>query len=90
MRRCLKCSGGAAQWLCNADTSAADPRKRLLIFFTTLYACLTRGGRAVLQLYPENTAQAEVCSGRCSTRPLLFLQSHCASWMPYLRLFVVV
>ena len=28
-------------------------------FFGTLYACLTRGGRAVLQIYPEDTAQAQ-------------------------------
>lgn len=50
----------AVQWLCNADTSTADPRKRLRVFFTSLYACLTRGGRAVLQMYPENSIQAQM------------------------------
>jgi 18S rRNA (guanine1575-N7)-methyltransferase len=29
-------------------------------FFETLYACLTRGARAVLQIYPENPLQAEM------------------------------
>lgn len=50
----------AVQWLCNADTSTADPRKRLRAFFGSLYACLTRGGRAVLQMYPENSTQAQM------------------------------
>lgn len=48
----------AVQWLCNADTSANDPRKRLRRFFETLYACLAKGARAVLQVYPANTEQA--------------------------------
>lgn len=50
----------AVQWLCNADTSRNDPRKRLKRFFETLYACLTKGARAVLQIYPENTEQASM------------------------------
>ncbi len=29
-------------------------------FFETLYSCLTRGGRAVLQIYPANSTQAEM------------------------------
>ena len=41
------------QWLCNADSSAADPRKRMRRFFESLYGCLTRGGRAVLQVGAE-------------------------------------
>jgi cyclopropane fatty-acyl-phospholipid synthase-like methyltransferase len=40
----------AVQWLCNADRSNHDPRKRLKRFFETLYACLARGARAVLQV----------------------------------------
>ena len=48
----------AVQWLCNADTSKNDPRRRLRRFFETLYSCLAKGARAVLQIYPENTEQA--------------------------------
>ena len=50
----------AVQWLCNADTSAHDPRKRLRRFFETLYSCLGKGARAVLQIYPKNTEQASM------------------------------
>ena len=39
----------AVQWLCNADSAGADPRRRMRRFFESLYASLTRGGRAVLQ-----------------------------------------
>lgn len=48
----------AVQWLCNADASSHDPRKRLRRFFESLYGSLARGARAVLQIYPENTDQA--------------------------------
>lgn len=50
----------AVQWLCNADTSKNDPRKRLRRFFESLYACLSKGARAVLQIYPANTEQASM------------------------------
>ena len=40
------------------DTSANEPRKRLRRFFDSLYACLAKGARAVLQIYPANTEQA--------------------------------
>eukprot|EP01026_Neomeris_dumetosa_P004967 TRINITY_DN11355_c0_g1_i8.p1 TRINITY_DN11355_c0_g1~~TRINITY_DN11355_c0_g1_i8.p1 ORF type:complete len:291 (+),score=56.73 TRINITY_DN11355_c0_g1_i8:302-1174(+) len=50
----------AVQWLCNADKSGHDPRKRLKQLFHTLNGCLVKGARAVLQLYPENTEQAEM------------------------------
>lgn len=50
----------AVQWLCNADTSANDPRKRLRAFFESLYSCLAKGARAVLQIYPKNTEQASM------------------------------
>ena len=44
----------ALQWLCNADKSHHRPAKRLFRFFTSLYACLARGSKAVFQFYPEN------------------------------------
>lgn len=47
------------QWLCNADTANADPKKRLLLFFNTLYASLKRGGKFVAQFYPMNDAQTQ-------------------------------
>lgn len=50
----------AVQWLCNADKSCNEPRLRLKAFFGTLYRCLSRGARAVFQLYPENPAQLEM------------------------------
>jgi hypothetical protein len=40
----------AVQWLCNADRTSHDPRRRLKRFFETLYSCLARGARAVLQV----------------------------------------
>jgi len=52
----------ALQWLCNADTSNANPVKRMNKFFTSLYACLSRGSRAVFQFYPENSHQIELLS----------------------------
>jgi 18S rRNA (guanine1575-N7)-methyltransferase len=50
----------AVQWLCNADRSSHDPRRRMRLFFTALYRSLRRGARAVLQIYPEGPAQAEM------------------------------
>merc|ERR1712115_327725 len=50
----------ALQWLCNADKTYHKPHKRLYKFFCTLYACLSRGSRAVLQFYPENPQQVEM------------------------------
>lgn len=50
----------ALQWLCNADKKSHSPAKRLLNLFSTLYTCLTREGRAVLQFYPENADQVEL------------------------------
>lgn len=41
------------QWLLNADSSYSNPYSRLTKFFSTLYACLARGARAVFQFYPE-------------------------------------
>ncbi|XP_024390204.1 18S rRNA (guanine-N(7))-methyltransferase RID2 [Physcomitrium patens] len=52
----------AVQWLCNADKSCNNPRLRLKAFFGTLYKCLARGARAVLQIYPESPQQLEMIS----------------------------
>ncbi|KAF7124480.1 hypothetical protein RHSIM_Rhsim12G0146500 [Rhododendron simsii] len=53
----------AVQWLCNADKSCHEPRLRLKAFFGSLYSCLARGARAVLQVYPESLAQRELILG---------------------------
>ncbi|XP_008550758.1 probable 18S rRNA (guanine-N(7))-methyltransferase [Microplitis demolitor] len=50
----------ALQWLCNADKKSHNPVKRLLKFFTSLFACLSRSARAVFQFYPENSNQVEL------------------------------
>ncbi|XP_014786890.1 probable 18S rRNA (guanine-N(7))-methyltransferase isoform X1 [Octopus bimaculoides] len=50
----------AIQWLCNADKKTHHPVKRLFKFFSSLYACMARGARAVFQLYPENGQQLEL------------------------------
>ena len=54
----------ALQWLCNADKSYHNPIKRLFKFFTSLYACLSRGARAVFQFYPENPKQIEMITSQ--------------------------
>ncbi|GJQ14732.1 hypothetical protein GpartN1_g6523.t1 [Galdieria partita] len=53
-------SVSAIQWLCNADKTCNDPRKRLASFFSTLYASLIRGSRAVLQFYPDSSDQVDL------------------------------
>ena len=55
-------SVSAVQWLSYSNSSSQTPRKRLHAFFSTLYACLKRGGRAALQLYPESPEQMELIS----------------------------
>lgn len=52
----------AVQWLCNADQTGHEPRKRMRRFFESLYACLHRGARAVLQIYPQDADQAQMLS----------------------------
>lgn len=52
------------QWLCNADKRCHHPQKRLLKLFSSLYACLSRGSRAVFQFYPENSAQVELMTSQ--------------------------
>ena len=54
----------ALQWLCNADKTYHNPIKRLFKFFTSLYACLSRGARAVFQFYPENPKQIEMITSQ--------------------------
>uniref|UniRef100_A0ACD5VVU3 Uncharacterized protein n=1 Tax=Avena sativa TaxID=4498 RepID=A0ACD5VVU3_AVESA len=50
----------AVQWLCNADKSSHEPRLRLKAFFGSLYRCLARGARAILQFYADNVKQTEM------------------------------
>ena len=38
------------QWLCNADKKSQHPHRRLYKFFSTLYAVMKRGSRAVFQV----------------------------------------
>jgi len=53
-------SVSALQWLCNSYTSTQNPIRRLKRFFSSLYACLARGARAVFQFYPETASQLEM------------------------------
>lgn len=55
-------SVSAVQWLSYANASSQTPFRRLQVFFSTLYACLKRGARAALQLYPESPEQMELIS----------------------------
>lgn len=50
----------ALQWLCNADKKGHEPFRRLKTFFQSLYNCLAKGARAVLQFYPETPSQVEM------------------------------
>ncbi|UXI14967.1 PHD finger-like domain-containing protein 5A [Sarcoptes scabiei] len=50
----------ALQWLCNADKTNQNPVRRLNKLFSSLYACLSRGSKAVFQFYPENSEQIEL------------------------------
>lgn len=52
----------ALQWLCYSNTASQNPRQRLTRFFSSLYTVLKRGGRAVLQFYPETAEQAVLIS----------------------------
>lgn len=48
----------ALQWLCYSNSKIQQPKQRLKRFFASLYTVLKRGGRAVLQFYPETAEQA--------------------------------
>ena len=52
----------ALQWLCYSNSAHQNPRRRLMRFFSSLYTVLKRGGRAVLQFYPETAEQAVLIS----------------------------
>jgi len=52
----------ALQWLCYSNAKNQNPKKRLTRFFSSLYNVLRRGGRAVLQFYPETAEQAILIS----------------------------
>ena len=53
-------SVSAVQWLCNADRSSHNPVRRLRRLFETLFACMKRSARVVIQLYPETPAQMDM------------------------------
>jgi len=53
-------SVSALQWLCYDNDRASSAPRRLNRFFSSLYRCLRAGGRAALQFYPENDAQASL------------------------------
>merc|ERR1740139_1000634 len=52
----------ALQWLCYSNSRVEVPRRRLTRFFSSLYGILRKGGRAVLQFYPETAEQAVLIS----------------------------
>jgi len=52
----------ALQWLCYSNSKDQIPKRRLTRFFSSLYQVLRRGGRAVLQFYPETAEQAILIS----------------------------
>jgi len=53
-------SVSALQWLCVSNSSNQNPYKRLYVFFTTLYSCMKRSAKVVLQFYPDSPQQAEL------------------------------
>ncbi len=50
----------ALQWLCHSNKSTENPRSRLARLFSTLFASLRRGARAVFQFYPESPDQIDL------------------------------
>lgn len=48
------------QWLCNSDKKVHIVKKRLQIFFSTLFSSLSAHARAAFQFYPENNEQVNV------------------------------
>ena len=56
----------ALQWLCYSNSAGQVPKRRLIRFFSSLYSVLKKGGRAVLQFYPETAEQAVLIS-ECAT-----------------------
>jgi 18S rRNA (guanine1575-N7)-methyltransferase len=50
----------AIQWLCNADKTSHSPVKRLRNFFESLFSCMKRSAKVVLQFYPESASQIDM------------------------------
>lgn len=50
----------ALQWLCHANASHENGKQRLQRLFSSLFAALVRGARAVFQFYPENESQIDL------------------------------
>ena len=48
------------QWLCSAFKKAHNPKHRIHVFFQSLYSCLRKGARAVIQLYPADKHQLDL------------------------------
>ncbi|KAG5409134.1 hypothetical protein IGI04_005453 [Brassica rapa subsp. trilocularis] len=87
----------AVQWLGNADKSWHEPRLRLkYAFFGSLYRCLSRGARAVFQIYPENLAQRELIfcqamkAGFSGWFVLDYAHSTKSSWSSHVVLFQLI
>eukprot|EP00039_Didymoeca_costata_P006689 m.92454 g.92454 ORF g.92454 m.92454 type:complete len:282 (-) comp13351_c0_seq1:82-927(-) len=57
-------SVSALQWLCNADKAGHVPHRRMKTFFTSLYACMAQGSRAVFQFYPETPEQMQLVTSQ--------------------------
>lgn len=57
----------ALQWLCHSNKSVENPKSRLSRLFSSLFASLARGARAVFQFYPENPNQIDLILG-CATK----------------------
>ena len=57
-------SVSALQWLCTSNKREDNPVRRLHTFFSSLYACLSRGSKAVFQFYPENPQQMELVTAQ--------------------------
>lgn len=50
----------ALQWLFHSHRTCDNPRRRLLALFTTCFAAMGRGARAVFQFYPEADEQVQL------------------------------
>lgn len=48
------------QWLCTAFKRSQQPKTRIKRFFESLYACMRKGTRVVIQLYPEDKHQLDM------------------------------
>ncbi|KAJ8603728.1 hypothetical protein CTAYLR_000235 [Chrysophaeum taylorii] len=59
-------SVSALQWLCYDNAADQSATRRLARFFGSLYRCLKKGGRAALQFYPQDEAQATLIASAAS------------------------